>query len=85
VDPRKLKRLLDTYREAGVSVVHLDGKLQPTVVHFGAVLPPVPDGDVEVGEGADASWAAGAPMGLAQAVDKIRKHYPAKEQKGKAS
>lgn len=79
MDPRKLKRLLDTYRDAGVSEVHLSADLQPTRVVFGPTLQPVPTEDVDM---ADTKWADGAPLGLTQALDRIRKAY---EQKPRAS
>lgn len=81
MDPRKLKRLLDTYREAGVSEVQLDDKLQPTRVVFGAPLVPVPEGDVHVEP--DTSWAAPA-LDLQGALAKIRAKYQ-QAPKGKRS
>lgn len=82
MDPRKLKRLLDTYREAGVSEVQLDANLQPTHVIFGAALPLVPEGDVQ---GVDDTWKDGAPTGLQAAVERIQKAYAPKAKGAKAS
>jgi hypothetical protein len=82
VDPRKLKRLLDTYRACGVDIVRMDDKLQPTYVRFAPALAPVPTGDVE---GAEQDWTAGAPMGLQRQVERIQKAYEAKPAKGRAS
>ena len=81
MDPRKLKRLLDTYREGGVSIVRLSDKLQPTYVRFAPALSPVPTGDVE---GAEQDWTAGAPMDLQRKVERIQKAYE-KQAKGRAS
>ena len=82
MDPRKLKRLLDTFRAAGVSKVLLDEKLQPTSVEFGALPLEVPRGDVS-GLDTDDSWKT-APSGLLEAVQRIQQTY-APKQKGRAS
>ncbi len=79
MDPRKLKRLLDTFRDAGVAEVELSDKLQPTRIKFGAALMPVSDEDVEVEKGAE--WTAGAPMALAEAYQRIQKAYQPKPAK----
>lgn len=82
MDPRKLKRLLDTYREAGVSEVELSDALQPTRIRFGAAPIPVPTGEVDVPD----DWNADAPMDLARTVERIRKQYePKPTRKGRAS
>lgn len=72
----KLRTLLDTYREAGVTEVEFDDKLQPKRLSFGPAFPPVPTGDVE---GAEDTWKPDAPMGLAEAVARIHKQYAPKQ------
>jgi hypothetical protein len=57
VEPRKLKALLSTLAAFGVSSYEHDG----LKVQFAGGLPPEPSGEVEVGEGADTSWAATIP------------------------
>jgi hypothetical protein len=89
MDPRRLKRLLDIYREAGVVRVQLDADLRPTSLEFSPMLPvQVPAGDVEMEQGADTSWMQNAPLALQgtslqQAYERIQATYR-QQAKGKA-
>ena len=81
MDPRKLKRLLDTYRDAGVSEVTLDEELRPTSLKFAAMSPPLPTGEVE-GDVGTLELPTGVPDAAA-VLARIRKAY--EPQKGRAS
>lgn len=81
MDPRKLKRLLDTYRDAGVSEVTFGDDLQPTSLKF-AAMSPLPLGEVE-GDAGDLELPPGVPD-VAKEHARIMKMY-APPQKGRAS
>ena len=81
MDPRKLKRLLDTYREAGVARVQLGPDLKPTSLEYWAAsTAQISPADVEGLDHPDQTWAQGAPLALQQAFERIQATYrqPAK-------
>jgi hypothetical protein len=82
VDPRKLKKLLDTLRDSGVQKVEFGPDLTPAIVEFSPMLPQ-PLGEVE-GDTGDLELPPGV-TDAAAALDRIRKAYEQKPSKGRAS
>ena len=81
IDPRVLKRHLDTYRLCGVQEVTLGEDMQPTSIRF-AAMSPLPLGEVE-GDTGDLELPPGV-TNVAAELARIRAAYPPQPRKVRA-